>query len=131
MLSRQIPLGVPQIDVEKEEANWGYDDIWRIVWMTIIFGALMPLSRSMWALKKNFSLAMWLHMVSTMQRSAMQCSHPSFCTESIWRVMLYVPPWDCCMGWNVVAPRGTRVPVDRVLLLVLVLLLQWLLLLLQ
>eukprot|EP00904_Undaria_pinnatifida_P008092 jgi/Undpi1/4412/HiC_scaffold_17.g07767.m1 len=43
------------------EARWGVDDIWRIFWMTVIFGALMPLSRSAWVLRKNFSLAMVLH----------------------------------------------------------------------
>lgn len=50
--------------MENNIANWGYDDVWRIVWMTLIFCFLMPLSRSAWALKKNFSLAMWLHIVS-------------------------------------------------------------------
>eukprot|EP00903_Cladosiphon_okamuranus_P016206 g14954.t1 len=60
-LPLQMPLGKSQIDIENDIANWGYDDIWRITWMTIMFCVLMPLSRSAWALKANFSLAMWLH----------------------------------------------------------------------
>ncbi|CAM9357147.1 unnamed protein product [Ascophyllum nodosum] len=58
----QVSLSGGNIDAENRLARWGLDDIWRIVWMTLIFGALMPLSRSAWALKKNYSLAMWLHM---------------------------------------------------------------------
>ncbi|CAN0436565.1 unnamed protein product [Ascophyllum nodosum] len=58
----QVALPRGNIDVPNRQARWGVDDIWRIFWMTMIFGALMPLSRSAWALKKNFSLSMWLHM---------------------------------------------------------------------
>lgn len=58
-----MTLARSNVDTENELANWGYDDIWRIFWMTIMFCFLLPLSRSAWALKKNFSLAMWLHMV--------------------------------------------------------------------
>ncbi|CAN0216584.1 unnamed protein product, partial [Ectocarpus sp. 6 AP-2014] len=57
----QVSLAVSNVDVDNKLANWGYDDIWRIVWMTLIFCVLTPLSRSAWALKKNFTLAMWLH----------------------------------------------------------------------
>ena len=60
----QITLNASNVDSENELANWGYDDIWRITWMTVMFCFLLPLSRSAWALKANFSLAMWLHMVS-------------------------------------------------------------------
>lgn len=60
----QVTLNASQLDVGGKVAVWGYDDVWRIVWMTLIFGFLMPLSRSAWALRKNFSLAMWLHIVS-------------------------------------------------------------------
>ncbi|CAM9357300.1 unnamed protein product, partial [Ascophyllum nodosum] len=58
----QVPLPGGNIDAQNRLARWGLDDIWRIFWMTLVFGALMPLSRSAWALKKNYSLAMWLHM---------------------------------------------------------------------
>ncbi|CBN79562.1 hypothetical protein Esi_0011_0129 [Ectocarpus siliculosus] len=58
----QVSLAVSNVDVDNKLANWGYDDIWRIFWMTLIFCVLIPLSRSAWALKKNFTLAMWLHM---------------------------------------------------------------------
>ncbi|CAM9569749.1 unnamed protein product [Ectocarpus fasciculatus] len=58
----QVSLAVSNVDLDNKLANWGYDDIWRIVWMTLIFCVLTPLSRSAWALKKNFTLAMWLHM---------------------------------------------------------------------
>ncbi|CAM9357224.1 unnamed protein product, partial [Ascophyllum nodosum] len=57
----QVSLSGGNIDTENRLARWGLDDIWRICWMTLIFGALLPLSRSAWALKKNYSLAMWLH----------------------------------------------------------------------
>lgn len=62
----QIALDRSQIDNDEKQANWGYDDIWRIFWMTVIFGGLIPLSRSTWALKINHSLAMWLHMVGVL-----------------------------------------------------------------
>ena len=52
------------VDIDAMMARWSYDDIWRIFWMTVIFGALMPLSRSTWAMTKNFSLAMALHTVT-------------------------------------------------------------------
>lgn len=52
------------IDADAKLARWSYDDIWRIFWMTVIFGVLLPLSRSTWVLTKNFSLAMALHMVN-------------------------------------------------------------------
>lgn len=52
------------VDINAMTARWSYDDIWRICWMTVIFGALMPLSRSTWAMTKNFSLAMALHTVT-------------------------------------------------------------------
>ncbi|CAN0302663.1 unnamed protein product [Ectocarpus sp. 12 AP-2014] len=58
----QVSLAVSNVDVDNKLANWGYDDIWRIFWMTLIFCFLTPLSRSAWALKKNFTLSMWLHM---------------------------------------------------------------------
>ena len=63
LFHRQVDLTGGNVEVSTREARWGVDDIWRIVWMTVIFGALMPLSRSTWALAKNYSLAMWLHMV--------------------------------------------------------------------
>lgn len=59
----QVSLAVSNVDLDNKLANWGYDDIWRIIWMTLIFCVLTPLSRSAWALKKNFTLAMWLHIV--------------------------------------------------------------------
>lgn len=59
----KVALPGGNMDAENRQARWGTDDVWRIVWMTIIFGALMPLSRSAWALKKNFTLSMCLHMV--------------------------------------------------------------------
>ena len=34
--------------------------MWRLVWLTTLLAFLLPLSRT-WALRKNFSLAMWLH----------------------------------------------------------------------
>lgn len=61
----QLQVGMGDVDVETKTAVWGSDDLWRVIWMTIIFGALFPLSRSTWALRKNFSLAMWLHLVSS------------------------------------------------------------------
>lgn len=64
----QVSLAVGNVDVDNKTAVWGYDDIWRIIWMTVIFAVLMPLSRSAWALKKNFTLAMWLHMVRAKMR---------------------------------------------------------------
>ncbi|CAM9174985.1 unnamed protein product [Ectocarpus sp. 4 AP-2014] len=60
-LPLQVSLAVSNVDLDNKLANWGYDDIWRIIWMTLIFCVLTPLSRSAWALKKNFTLAMWLH----------------------------------------------------------------------
>ncbi|CAM9263172.1 unnamed protein product [Choristocarpus tenellus] len=51
------------VNVSGMVANWGYDDVWRICWMTLMFCVLFPLSRSAWALRANFSLAMWLHML--------------------------------------------------------------------
>lgn len=60
----QVGLKASNVDVQNKLANWGYDDVWRLIWMTLIFCILTPLSRSVWALKKNFSLAMWLHIVS-------------------------------------------------------------------
>ncbi|CAM9533486.1 unnamed protein product [Ectocarpus sp. 6 AP-2014] len=57
----QVGLMASNVDVQNKLANWGYDDVWRLIWMTLIFCVLTPLSRSVWALKKNFSLAMWLH----------------------------------------------------------------------
>ncbi|CBJ27375.1 hypothetical protein Esi_0067_0071 [Ectocarpus siliculosus] len=56
-----VGLMASNVDVQNKLANWGYDDVWRLIWMTLIFCVLTPLSRSVWALKKNFSLAMWLH----------------------------------------------------------------------
>ena len=58
-----MPIPGGNLDAENREARWGVDDIWRIFWMTVMFGMLMPLSRSAWALSKNFSLAMLLHTV--------------------------------------------------------------------
>lgn len=57
----QVAMSGGNVDVDAKTARWSYDDIWRIFWMTIIFGGLLPLSRSTWALTKNFSLAMALH----------------------------------------------------------------------
>lgn len=59
----KVSLEVENLDEGNKTALWGYDDVWRIIWMTVIFAALMPLSRSAWALRKNFTLATWLHMV--------------------------------------------------------------------
>ena len=50
-----------QVDVAARTANWGLDDVWRLVWMSVIFCALFPLSRSIRMLATNYSLAMWLH----------------------------------------------------------------------
>ncbi|CAM9715253.1 unnamed protein product, partial [Laminaria digitata] len=60
-LPPQVPIPGGNLDAELEQARWGVDDIWRIFWMTVIFGMLMPLSRSMWMMGRNFSLAMILH----------------------------------------------------------------------
>lgn len=77
----QVSLQGGNVNLENKEARWGADDIWRIFWMTAIFGALMPLSRSAWALKKNFSLAMWLHMVSERRPRRLRQRHKKFaCT---------------------------------------------------
>ena len=57
----QWSLGTSQVDVAARTANWGLDDVWRLVWMSVIFCALFPLSRSIRMLATNYSLAMWLH----------------------------------------------------------------------
>lgn len=57
----QIPLAAPQIDSDLRVANFGSDDIWRLFWMSVLFFIIFPVSRSLWGLRKNFSLAMWLH----------------------------------------------------------------------
>eukprot|EP00904_Undaria_pinnatifida_P008090 jgi/Undpi1/4410/HiC_scaffold_17.g07765.m1 len=59
-LPPQVASG-SNIDSELKLARWGDDDIWRIFWMTLMFGLLLPVSRSAWALTKNFSFCMVLH----------------------------------------------------------------------
>lgn len=82
-----MPLGKSQLDIENDIANWGYDDLWRITWMTIMFCFLMPLSRSAWALKANFSLAMWLHIVSGLytRRADPAVEEATYCCRTVHR----------------------------------------------
>jgi hypothetical protein len=61
-LPLQVSLGTSQISTENNEARWGYDDIWRLVWMSLMFVLLFPLSRSVrFVLYKYWNFAMWLH----------------------------------------------------------------------
>lgn len=57
----QVSLGTSQIDSQAKVANWGIDDLWRLVWMTLMFLVFFPLSRATRALAANYSLMMWLH----------------------------------------------------------------------
>lgn len=58
-----MPIPGGNLNAADKQARWGVDDIWRIFWMTVMFGFLFPLSRSAWMQRKNFSLAMVLHTV--------------------------------------------------------------------
>lgn len=58
----QISLGTSQIQNSPPEARWGYDDVWRLVWMSVMFLLLFPLSRSArYLLSRHWNVAMWLH----------------------------------------------------------------------
>ena len=75
----QVSLGTSQIDVEESVANWGSDDVWRIVWLSVIFFLIFPYSRSLRGLRKNFSFAMWLHVgagIGFFIDSARRRTHP-------------------------------------------------------
>lgn len=99
----KVALKKSQLDIGNDIANWGYDDIWRIFWMTLMFCVLFPLSRSGWALKKNFSLSMWLHIVSA-------CTVLTVSTE---RRVLHEGSWalNCCCSKLYV--RGSPGPSDH------------------
>ena len=62
-LPANIALGANQIDADAKEARWGVDDLWRLTWMTLMFGFLFPLSRYARMLSINYSLCMWIHVV--------------------------------------------------------------------
>ncbi|CAM9744602.1 unnamed protein product [Chrysoparadoxa australica] len=88
-----VPLGRSQVDVVNKAANWGVDDIWRIVWMTLIFCVFIPVSRSLWALRKNYTLAMWLHILAGIGffiDSARRRTHPHVWVLNLPLVLWYL-----------------------------------------
>ncbi|CAM9470777.1 unnamed protein product, partial [Sphacelaria rigidula] len=113
----QIALDRSQIDNDEKQANWGYDDIWRIFWMTVIFGGLIPLSRSTWALKINHSLAMWLHMlvgVGFFFDSWRRRTHPHVWILNTPFVLWWLADKVACAKWHRVDPtaEATRIMLD-------------------
>jgi len=93
-LPLQMSLGTSQISSSTSEARWGYDDVWRLCWMSLMFLLLFPLSRSVrFLLSKYWNLAMCLHVSVGMGYifdSLRRRSHPHVWIYNFPFVALYV-----------------------------------------
>jgi hypothetical protein len=103
----QVSLGsLSQVDTSLMRANWGSDDVWRLTWMTVMFGLLFPLSRSSWLLNRSFSLAMYLHLflgIGVFIDSARRRTHPHVWVVNIpffawYLVDKVLQQWHCKRG---------------------------------
>jgi hypothetical protein len=111
-LPLQVALGTSQItDVDIKEARWGYDDVWRIVWMSLIFLVLFPLTRSnKLLLSKHWNLAIALHVavgVGYFIDSARRRSHPHVWLWNIPFFVMYAVDRILSTNCYLVAPKAT------------------------
>eukprot|EP01063_Lacrimia_lanifica_P009964 TRINITY_DN1677_c0_g1_i13.p1 TRINITY_DN1677_c0_g1~~TRINITY_DN1677_c0_g1_i13.p1 ORF type:complete len:728 (+),score=321.70 TRINITY_DN1677_c0_g1_i13:94-2277(+) len=60
---KNCTAGHADVDVETESLCVNSDDLGRLVGMMLMFCVLFPLSRAAWALRKNWMVAKWLHVV--------------------------------------------------------------------